>query len=111
MKFDIEEEHFTVFNLLILLLAWALVCIFIVTLFRPLLPTLIITLLAITTSVLMIASVIITIVATVRWIRHHNLGWWALIALIVLLVVAFSLEATVKSISIRQQMFEQQEAR
>lgn len=109
MKFDIEEEHFTVFNLLLLLIVWANVCYFLVILLRPILPLLITTLLILTGAVLTIAMVIITLIATITWIRHHNWGLWALIALIVLIVVSFSLEATVKSIFIRQQMFEQQE--
>lgn len=111
MKFDIEEEHFTVFNLLLMLMVWANVCYFMVIFARPILPMLVTTLLIITGAVLTITMMVITIYISIKWIRHHNLGWWLLIGLIVLFVVSISLEATVKTILIRQQMFEQQELR
>ena len=109
MKFDIEEEHFTVFNLLLLLLVWANVCYLLVIFLRPFLPMLINTLLIISGAALTITMMVVTIYISIKWIRHHNLGWWLLIGLIVLFVISISLEATVKTIFIRQQMFEQQE--
>lgn len=109
MNFDIEEEHFTVFNLLLLLLVWANSCYLLVLFFRPILPMLITTLLIITGLVLTVAMVITTLYISIKWIRHHNLGWWILIAIISLFIISWSLEATVKTIFIRQQMFEQQE--
>ena len=102
MQFDIEEEHFTVFNLLLMLMVWANVCYFTVIFARPVLPMLITTLLIITGAVLTLTMMIITIYISVKWVRHHNLGWWLLIGLIVLFVISISLEATVKTIFIRQ---------
>ena len=111
MNFDIEEEHFTVFNLLLLLIVWSNVCYLLVVMLHRVLPMLISTILIITGIVLMLAMVIITIYVSIKWIRHHNLGWWVLIGFILLLIVSYSLEATVKSIFVRQQVFEQQELR
>lgn len=109
MKFDIEEQHFTVFNLLLMLMVWANVCYFLVIFLRPVLPMLITTLLIISGAVLTLSLSIITIYVSIKWIRHHNLGWWLLVGLIILFIVSVSLEATVKSIFIRQQLFEQQD--
>ncbi len=108
MRFDIEENHFTVFNLLLLLIVWANTCYLLVVMFRGVLPMLMTTLLIITGAVLTIAMVIITIYISIRWITHHNLGWWLVLGLIALFIVSFSLEATVKNIFTRQQMFEHQ---
>lgn len=111
MKFDIEEQHFAVFNLLLMLMVWANVCYFLVIFLRTVLPMLITTLLIITGAALTIIMSIITIYISIKWIRHHNLGWWLLVGLIVVFIISISLEATVKSIFIRQQLFEQQEFR
>lgn len=111
MNFDIEEEHFSVFNLLLLLLVWANVCYFLVIFLRPILPMLITTLLVLTGAILTITMVIVTLYVSIQWVRRHNWGWWLLIGLIVLFVVSIGLETTVRSIFIRQQMFEQQEYR
>lgn len=111
MNFDIEEEHFTVFNLLLLLMAWANTCYLLVIFLRPVMPLLVNTLLIITGLVLTVIMVIITIYVSIKWIRHHNLGWWFIIGLIVLFILSWGLEATVKHIFIRQQMFEPQELR
>ena len=111
MRFDIEEKHFTVFNLLLLLIVWANTCYVLFFFLRGFMPVLVNTLLILAGAVLTIAMGVITIYITVKWIRHHNLGWWLLIGLIVLFVISISLEATVKTIFIRQQMFEHQELR
>ncbi len=110
MNFDIEEEHFTVFNLLLLLLVWLITCNLIIyfNLYFHFLPVLIAILLGLFDSVLALAIVIITIYISVQWIRHHNLGWWFLIGLIVLFILSYGLELTVKNIFVREQIFNQQ---
>lgn len=108
MRFDIDEEHFTVFNLLILLLVWANTCFLLFTFFNRVIPILISTLLFIIGLVLTLAMVIITIWISIKWVRHHNLGWWLAIGLIILFIISWSLEATVRQIFIRQQ-FQRQE--
>ena len=110
MKFDIDEQHFTVFNLLILLLVWANTCYLLVIMgsaFR-ILPLLIGTLLTLTAIVLTFAMMVITIWISIKWIRHHNLGWKLLIALLILIVISLGLEATVKHIFIREQFHRQE---
>jgi|SRR3989339_1936143 len=111
MNFDIEEEHFTVFNLLLLLLVWANTCYLLVVFFKAVLPMLVTTLLVITGLVLTVAMMIITLYVSIKWVRHHNLGWWFLIGVVILFIIAWSFEATVRNIFIREQMFKQQELR
>ncbi|KAF0135109.1 MAG: hypothetical protein FD145_247 [Candidatus Saganbacteria bacterium] len=111
MNFDIEEEHFTVFNLLLLLLVWANTCYLLVIFFKPIFPMLITTLLMLFGITLTAAMVVMTIYVSIKWIKHHNLGWWILIGLIVLFVVSYALESTVKSIFLREQMFKQEQLR
>jgi len=111
MNFDIEEEHFTVFNLLLLLLVWANTAYLLVIFLRPVLPMLITTLLILCGLALTLAMVVITLYASVQWIRHHNLGWWFLIGLIVLFILSYGLESTVKNIFIREQIFRQEQPR
>jgi membrane-associated HD superfamily phosphohydrolase len=109
MRFEIEEEHFTVFNLLLLLLVWANTCYLLVIFLRPLFPMLVTTLLILTGLALTVAMMIITLYVSVMWIRHHNLGWWFLIGLIVLFILSYSLESTVRNIFIREQLFKQEQ--
>lgn len=111
MRFDIEEEHFTVFNLLLMLLVWANSCYLMVIFLRPFMPVLITTLLVLTGLALTLTMVVITIYITVKWIRHHNLGWWVLGGLIVLFVLSYALESTVRNIFIREQLFRQEQLR
>jgi lysylphosphatidylglycerol synthetase-like protein (DUF2156 family) len=111
MNFDIEEEHFTVFNLLLLLLVWANTSYILVIVLRPVLPMLISTLLILSGLVLTISMVIITLYITVKWVRHHNLGWWVLIGLLLLFVLSYGLESTVKNIFMREQLFRQEQPR
>ncbi|HTY13050.1 MAG TPA: hypothetical protein VMD02_02550 [Candidatus Omnitrophota bacterium] len=113
MRFDIEEEHFTVFNLLLLMLVWLITCNLVIyfNVYFHFLPTLIAILLGLLDSVLALAIVIITVYISIQWIRHHNLGWWVLIALIVLFILSYGLELTVKNIFIREQIFNQQQMR
>ena len=109
MKFEIDETHFTVANLLLLLLAWANTCYILVIFLRNILPLLVTTILVITGTVLTLAMVIITIIVTIRWIQHHNMGWIFLIGLIILFVLSFSLESTVRGIFLREQTYRNQE--
>ena len=109
MNFDIEEEHFTVFNLLLLLLVWANTCYLLVIFFRPFFPMLITTLLILSGLALTLAMMVITLYVSIKWIKHHNLGWWFLIGLIVLFILSYSLESTVKNIFIREQFFKQEQ--
>jgi len=111
MQFDIEEEHFTVFNLLLLLLVWANTCYLVVIFLRPVLPMLITTLLVLFGLVLTLAMVVITIYISIKWIQHHNLGWWVLIGLVVLFILSYALESTVKNIFVREQIFRQEQMR
>jgi nitrate reductase NapE component len=113
MRFDIEEEHFTVFNLLLLLLVWANTCSWIIyfNLNFRFLPILIVILLGLFGFVLMLAIAIITIYISVQWIRHHNLGWWVLVGLILLFIMSYGLELSVKNIFIREQLFRQEQLR
>jgi|GEM_PF-3167441 len=111
MRFEIEEEHFTVFNLLLLLLVWANTCYLLVIFLRPILPTLVATILILSGLVLTVAMVIITLYTSIRWIKHHNLGWWLLIALIALFIISYSLDSTIKNIFIREQLFNEQQSR
>src|SRR3989339_375255 len=89
MRFEIDEEHFTVTNLLILLIAWANTCYLLVVFLRQMLPMLISTLLIITGLVLTAIMVVITIYVSINWIKHHKLGLWFVIGLIVLFVISF----------------------
>ncbi len=113
MNFDIETEHFTVFNLLLLLLVWAITCNVILVLNNSLhfLPVLIAILFGLTSFILMIGVMIITIYISIQWIRHHNLGWWILIALVILFILSFSLESAVQQIYMREQIFRQEQPR
>jgi hypothetical protein len=108
MRFDIEEEHFTVFNLLLLLFVWAISCQILVSVFHSILPRLISTLLVLSAVVMMVSIVIITLYITIVWIRHHNLGWWFLIGLIVLFILSYGLESTIRNIFIREQILRQE---
>jgi len=67
------------------------------------------TLLILTGLTLTVAMMIITIYVSVMWIRHHNLGWWFLIGLIILFILSYSLESTVRNIFIREQLFKQEQ--
>ncbi|MFA4906263.1 MAG: hypothetical protein WC645_07145 [Candidatus Margulisiibacteriota bacterium] len=111
MRFDIEEEHFTVFNLLLMLLVWANSCYLMVIFLRPFMPILVTTLLVLTGLALTLTMVVITVYITVKWIRHHNLGWWVLAGVIVLFLLSYALESTVRNIFIREQMFRQEQLR
>ena len=108
MNFDIEEEHFTVFNLLLLLMVWANTCYLLVIFMRPVLPMLISTLLLLFGMVLTVVMVIVTIYITIAWIRHHNLGWWVLIGMVALFILSYGLESTVKNIFLREQIYRQE---
>ena len=105
MKFDIDEKHFHVFHLLLLLLAWANTCYIMVIFLKKFMPLLVTTILVLTGTVLTIAMVIITIIITIRWIRHHNLGWWVAIGLIILFVLSWAFESTVRGIFLREQVY------
>ena len=109
MKLDIDEKHFHVFHLLLLLLAWANTCYIIVIFLKKFLPLLVTTILVLTGTVLTIAMVAITIIITNRWIKHHNLGWWVAIGLIVLFVLSWSFETVVRGIFLREQIYNQQQ--
>lgn len=109
LDLDIDEKHFHVFHLLLLLLAWANTCYILVIFLRNLLPVLVTTLLVISGTVLTLAMVIITIIISIRWIKHHNLGWWFFIGLIILFILSWGLESTVRGIFLRQQMYQNQE--
>ena len=109
MKFDIDERHFTVFNLLLLLLAWANTCFVIFSLFQKWLPLFVNVILLLTGSILTLVMVFITIYVTIRWVRHHDLTGWVVIGIIVLFVISWGLESTVRGLFIREQIFEQQE--
>jgi dolichyl-phosphate-mannose--protein O-mannosyl transferase len=111
MRFDIEEEHFTVFNLLLLLLVWANSCYLLVIFFRPFMPILVTTLLVLSGLALTLAMVVITLYISVKWVRHHNLGWWFLAGVIVLFVLSYALESTVRNIFVREQLFRQEQMR
>ncbi len=111
MNFDIEEEHFTVFNLLLMLLVWANTCYLIVLFFGRFLPVLITTLLILFGLALTGAMIIITIYISVKWIRHHNLGWWIFIGLVLLFIISYALESTVKNIFLREQILRQEQLR
>ncbi|OGC05925.1 hypothetical protein A2526_03320 [candidate division WOR-1 bacterium RIFOXYD2_FULL_36_8] len=106
MRFEIDEEHFTVTNLLILLISWSNTCYLLVLFLRSWLPVLISTLLIITGLVLTVAMVIITIYVSIRWIKHHKLGLWVLIGIVILFIISWSFEATVKKIFFEQQVYE-----
>ena len=105
MKFDIDEKHFNVFNLLLLLLAWANTCYIVVIFAKNLMPLLVTTILVISGTLLTLAMVIITIIVTIRWVKHHNLGWWILIGLAVLFIISWSLESTVRGIFLSEQVY------
>ncbi|MFH1617373.1 MAG: hypothetical protein ABIJ26_02900 [Candidatus Margulisiibacteriota bacterium] len=112
MKLDIEVKHFNVFNLLLLLIVWTNTC-YVLFLFLRFFPGLVLvsTLLFIAGGVLSVATVILTLYLTAKWIRHHNLGWWVIVGMVVLFILSYALESTVKSIFYRQQVFDQQELR
>ncbi|OGC04801.1 hypothetical protein A2276_02420 [candidate division WOR-1 bacterium RIFOXYA12_FULL_43_27] len=109
MKFDIDEKHFNVFNLLLLLLAWANTCYILVIFTKNFVPLLLTTILVLTGTALTLAMVVITIITTVRWVKHHNWGWWLLIALVVLCVLSWSLESTMRGLLIREQVYNYQQ--
>jgi len=115
MRFDIEEEHFTVFNLLLLLLAWSatLNSIFMLKLFFPFIPIplLIIYLISLSNLLLVLCIMVVTIYISIKWAIHHKLGTWLLIVLIFLFVSAMALELTVKNIYQREQLFRQEQLR
>lgn len=110
MRFDIDEQHFTVFNLLILLLVWANTCylLMIVGSALKILPLLIAIILFLTAIILTLSMVVITIWISIKWVRHHNLGWKLLIAILILIVISLSIEFTVKQIFIREQFHRQE---
>ncbi|MFC1496166.1 hypothetical protein ACFL52_01995 [Candidatus Margulisiibacteriota bacterium] len=109
MKLEIDEKHFHVFHLLLLLLAWANTCYILVIFLKDILPVMLTSILVLTGTLLTLLMVFITILITIRWINHHRLGLWLLIGLISLFVLSWALESTIRGIFLKEQAYDNEQ--